>query len=792
MFKNNLKIALRNLKRHYTFTAINIAGLSLGMAAAIFAFLWVQNEFSFNTYHEQANNIYRINTDLQVSADNVWHWGATPLLLADAAKNEMPEVISAASLYQNPWQSFTLKNKAKTLSTKKHAYVSESWFDMFDHQFIDGSSEGFQEQLHSIIFTRHFAEKLFGRTEVVGESFQVDSMEFVVQAVIENHPSNSGFTFELLLPISYYLSIPSNKENETWSSYNTTNFLLLPQGIDAKSIGEKLTGIVQKYDEQRNFTLTAQPLADVYFDEERSQVKMLIGNKKAAYTFGIIGFIILFLACVNYVSLTTAQAGNRTKEVGVRKIIGAGGAQVFQLLFTESLVITVVSLVTALGIVKLTMPLFNQFTEKVFQLNPTSTGIWMICGGTLLATLLMSGIYPAFFLTGFSPNQFLKGQHFFKMKNTGFRKSLVVVQFVVTVVLLIGAIVMLQQQEYIRQKDLGFDRSHVFEFQLPWSDRREANVVAIKQALGNSPSVLATSASNSTIINMKSTHSGSLDWDGKPEDFVPTVSQMSVDTDLADLIQLPLVEGRWFEPNSLTDLNNVLLNETAVQLFNLPEPVVGQKFHFHGNEGKVVGIVKDFNYLSLRQKIEPLVLYINPPANGNIMVKTSEGNVATAIAAAEKAWATHYPSQPFEYQFLDERFDKLYKSEQKNAALFQVLAGLAIFISCLGLFGLAVFSTQQRTKEIGIRKVLGASTTGLVILLSEEFIKLICIALIIATPIAWYFMNGWLDSFAYRINIQWWIFLVTGIVAIGIGLLTVGFNSLKAALSNPVKAIKEE
>jgi putative ABC transport system permease protein len=792
MLSNNLKIALRNLQRHRTFTVINIVGLSLGMSAAIFTFLWVQNEFSYNTYHQQVKDIYRINADMRVSADDVWYWASTPLPLVDAAEKEMPEVISGASLLDNPWQPFILQHKATLLSTKAYAYVSKNWFDMFDHQFIEGSAEGFQEQLQVAILTEGFAEKLFGKTDVVGESFQKDSVQFTVQAVIENLPANAGFTYEILLPMSYYLSKPANRENETWTNYNAANFLTLRAGTNLKIIGEKLSVIAKQHNDRNDYFFTVQPLVNVYFDTQRTQNKMRTGNKQTAYTFAFIGFIILFLACVNYVSLTTAQAGSRTKEVGVRKIIGAGESQIFRLIFSESLVTTFISLVAALALVQLLMPLFNQFTENTFRLNPAHPAIWMICGSILLATLLLSGIYPALFLTGFSPGNFLKGQSLLKMKDTHFRKGLVVVQFALTVALLIGAIVIFQQQDYIRKKDLGFDRSHVFAFQLPNSNRREANVKAIKDVLQQEPGILATAASNSSIIDMDGSHSGTLNWDGKPEDFVPTVAQMSVDASFGELMQLPLADGRWFESNNLSDLNNVVLNETAVRLFQLPEPVVGQKFQFQGRAGKVVGIVKDFNYLSLRQKIEPLVLYIHPPANGYFMVKTSAGQASAAIAASGEVWAKHYPNQPFEYHFLDESFDNLYKSEQKSAGLFQVLAGLAIFISCLGLFGLAVFATAQRTKEIGVRKVLGASVPSLVGLLSMDFLKLVLFSFFIAFPTAWYFMEKWLQGFAYRVPLHWWVFALAGLLAIVIAFITISFQSVQAALANPVKALKSE
>lgn len=409
-----------------------------------------------------------------------------------------------------------------------------------------------------------------------------------------------------------------------------------------------------------------------------------------------------------------------------------------------------------------------------------------------MGTLLLSGIYPALFLTNFSPSNFLQGTNFLKMKNTTFRKSLVVVQFAMTIGLIIGAMVLFQQHNFIQQKDLGYNKSLVFEFQVPYSKERQSKVKAIRQTLATSPTILGTTATNGSIIDMKSTTSGSLDWDGKPEDFVPTVSQYSVDADFGALMQLGLADGRWYLPNNASDVKNVLVNETAVKQLDLPKPVVGQIIEFQGAERKIIGVVKDFHYRNLRETIQPIVLYNQAPSQGNIIVRTNEGQVTEALAATRAAWTTQNPSLPFEYHFLDDTFDQLYKSEQKNVGLFQLLAGLAVFISCLGLFGLAVFSTEQRNKEIGIRKVLGASVMGIIGLLSKDFLKLIIVALIIACPITYWAMEIWLTNYAYRIDIPVSVFVLAGILTISVALFTVGAQSMKAAVENPIKALRSE
>jgi len=353
--------------------------------------------------------------------------------------------------------------------------------------------------------------------------------------------------------------------------------------------------------------------------------------------------------------------------------------------------------------------------------------------------------------------------------------------------------VIFQQRTYIQQKELGYDKSHVFEMVIPYTKKRIQIIKGIQHSLATSTNILGTTTANGSIINMKSGTNRPLEWEGKPEgEFRPMVGQFSIDANFGDLMGLTLLDGRWLLPNSGADDYNVVLNETAIKKFGIPEPVVGRRFKFHQTEGQIVGIVKDFHYKSLYEPIAPLVLYTNAWAHGNILVKTEKGKVTEAIAAAKKAWETHNLNKPFDYQFMDDSFDQLYKSEQKNAQLFQLLAGLAIFISCLGLFGLAVFATEQRTKEIGIRKVLGASVAGIIGLLSKDFLKLILIALLVACPLAYYLMEEWLTNYVYRIDISIGVFIVAGALTIGIALLTVGMQSLKAAIANPVKALRSE
>ncbi|MFK7982197.1 MAG: ABC transporter permease [Saprospiraceae bacterium] len=793
MFQNNLKIAFRSLLRRRTFTAINITGLTLGMVAAIFAFLWAQNEMNFDNYHQNVENIYRVNNNWKFEDGTDWKMAQTPFPIVEVIKNEVPGVLKTATLLENRWRPFTLKKGGLKLKGKRYTYVNQDWFDVFEHQFLSGSPEGFEANIHHAIITRDFAEKLLGESYVVGESFLIDTTEFIVQAVIENHPANSSFSYEMILPMSYYLSIPQNRSDVSWNNANNLTFVKLFPKANPTDFGKNLTLAVNTKIENEEQTYTLQPLTSVHFDESRSSEAMLTGNSQMVYIIGFIGLLILFLAGINYVSLTTAQAGMRTKDVGVRKIIGAEGKQIFQLFFAESLITTAISLIIAASLVQLGMPFFNGFAEKTFQLDLSNPTILTVLGGTLILTILLSGIYPAMFLTKFSPNNFLKGENILKIKNTTFRKGLVVTQFAITVGLIIIAMILFQQQDYIRKKELGYNKSHVFEFSMAYNKERQNTLKAMQQTLAAAPAVLHTATSNGSIIDMKSsTSTRNFDWKGKPEGSDLRVGQFSVDANYQELMELKIVDGRWFLPDNQSDLNNILINETAIKQFQIKAPIIGQNIHFQGTDGQIVGIVKDFHYRNMREKIKPLVFYNNQWSHSTLLVRTTEEQVAEALAVAKKAWTTHHPELPFEYRFMDDSFDQLYRSDQKNAQLFQLLAGLAIFISALGLFGLAVFSTEQRAKEIGIRKVLGASVAGIVGLLSKDFLKLIGIALLLACPLAYYLMEEWLTNYAYRIDIGAGVFLIAGVLTIGVALLTVGMQSMKAAIANPVKTLRSE
>ena len=796
MLKNHIKIAFRSLMGSRLFTILNIAGLTGGMVAAVFILLWVQNELSFDTYHKKSQQIYRVITHNQISKQETWHWSSTPLLLAPATKN-LPEIQSVVRRINS--SSISLKIGDKKLTGKNVAFVDSNWFDVFDYKFIDGSASDFKSGIRNITMTESKAVELFGKSNVAGNIIHVDTLDYNIAGVYQDNPSNSSSQHDFILPLSAYLSNPDNFRNDSsWEQFNYQTFLLLRSDANPKKLGQKLTSIISnaKRDDKGNpskdIVLEAEPLADIHFDNIQIGSSEEKGDRKTIYIFLGLALVILFVACINYVNLTTARASVRSKEVGVKKLLGAKHSHLFGQFMTESVLTCLTAFALSLFLIYFLMPSFNNLTGKVFVLSLANFSLWYVLLGTTFSAIILTGVYPSLLLSSFQPFEILRGNNILGSSNSGFRKGLVVVQFTISVVFLISTFTVYQQMKFIRNKNLGYDRSHTLTFNAPWNTNPKVEAKTIKSRLLGESSIADVTVSSQNIVEIYSSHSGSLDWNGRPEDFQPTVSQIGVEANFQKLFGIKMADGRWFAENSIADQNNVILNETAVKKLNLHKPVINQRFHFQGKKGVVVGVVKDFHYKSLREKIEPLVLFQNEGWGRGIYVKTLPGKEAQAIKAVEKVWAQMVPDYPLEYKFLDETFDHLYRTEQRTATLFNTFTIVALLISCLGLFGLATFTAERRIKEIGIRKVLGASVTAIVSLLSTDFMVLVLISIIIASPISWYFMNNWLEGFEYRIYLNWNIFALAGITAIIIALFTISYQSIKAALINPVKSLKSE
>jgi putative ABC transport system permease protein len=801
-----LKSTIRNLLKHKSGGIINILGLSIGMAAAVLIFMWVQNEMNFDNYHPAKNNIYHLAVKKESSNDK---FAGTPLVLADEIKKQVPDIDKACRLiveYDAYAPKLGINNNF--FKEKNVAYIDKEWFDVFHYDFVAGNNYGFGNNRNSIILTESVAKKYYGNSNPVGQVIHIDSTGFQVTAVIKDNPPNSSFQFNVLLPIeSYFKNNPG--EQTAWLRFRDQTFVKLRNGMTAKTAGQKINSIflkeeqlkmiLEQGDKKDTLVSVFTPIRDFHFMDNASFSKFSQNDKKTVYIFSILGFLLLTIACINYVNLTTARASKRSKEVSIKKIIGADRKSLFTQFLFESIFTGIIALLITLLLVKLSLPAFNRFTEKNFSFSLFSGELWKVAGSTLLVAILLTGIYPAILLSSFKPLNMLRGLNILTVKNTSLRKILVTSQFTIAIVLMICTVVILKQLNYMHNNNEGYNRSQIFSFSIPsswYKSHPDADKNSFKNTLKNElksyASIKNITAANDAIQNLQMGLGGSINWVGKQKDNDPVAYPLSVDPDFNKIFNLELKEGRWFREDEATGKKSYILNETTVNELGLQKPYIGQFFSFSGDTGQIIGIVKDFHFHDYRQKIGITVLYSDPDFKGTLFIQANTSNIKQAIASAESTWKKFFPQELFEYTFMDEGFAQMYKADIKTSRLVGTFSGIAIFLCCLGLLGLVSFIAEQKTKEIGIRKILGASVANITTLLSKDFIIMVLIAVAIASPIAWWAMNKWLEEFVYRIHIAWWMFAGAGLLALLIAVSTISFQAIKAAIANPAKALRTE
>lgn len=796
MFKNYFKTGWRNLLKNKTISIINITGLSVGMAAAIFILLWVQNELSFDNYHPASKRIYQIAFSDKAGNNK---WDGSPLLLAEAAKQKIPGIQKATKFLPALRDNPVLNINNEFYKEKNAVFVDSNWFSFFYYDYVEGNANAFNKNPNSIILTQSLAKKYYGKKEAVGRTILIDSINYKVQAVIKDNPSNSSFQFNIFFPLQTHLPNAEAVKNESsWYSFTYTTFIQLNPNTTIKQVSNQLAQLlkIEKNNEETFVSLIA--LKNIHFETGFGDLRILRQDKKVVIIFAVLGLLLLLIACINYVNLSTARASLRTKEVSIKKIMGASRTTLFRQFIAESFLTSFIALFITLVIIQIALPLFNTFTEKNFIFSLSSRNIWIVLAGTFVTTILLTSIYPALLLSSFKPLNMLRGLNVLKVKNTTLRKTLVISQFTIAAALMISTIVIFKQLNFIQKQNEGYNRSQIFSVPLPgkWFNNHKATnkeqmLTTFKQELVANTGIENATVTSGSVINIMMSMSEVVDWDGRAPDFNPMVSIMSVDADFRKIFQLQLKEGRWFQPNGIQDKHNYILNETAIETFGLQSPYIGKRLTFANDTGQIIGIIKDFHYRSLHEKVGPIIL-LNNQFGSTLFIKTAADKTTHAVQATETAWKKFFPQEPFEYDFLDEAFAQLYRSDIKTSTLIGLFSCIAIIISCLGLFGLAAFTAEQRIKEIGIRKVLGATVTNITALLSRDFIKLVMIAFVIASPLAWLAMNTWLENFAYRINISWWVFALAGLTAVLIALLTVSFQAIKAAIANPAKSLRKE
>jgi ABC-type antimicrobial peptide transport system permease subunit len=791
MFKNYFKTAWRNITRNKAFSVINILGLVLGLTCSLLIFLWIKDEFSVDAFHKNGKELYQVY-ERQTYDGKIDASYFTQGLLAQELKKQIPEIqyasafdYAAAPGTQNTFEAGDKINKMTGM------FAGADFFSMFSFHLLQGSVKQALSEPSEIAISRKMADNFFGSPEkAIGKTIQFENKESLqVTAVFENVPVNSSLQFDFLR--SWTDFIKQNSWVNNWGNTDPQTFIQLRKDTDVAKVEAKIKDFIYNYQPKTKGLLTQlalQPFTQRYLYSNFKDGHIDGGRIEYVHLFSIIAIFILLIACINFMNLATARSSKRAKEVGIRKVVGAKRSSLIGQFIGESVLFTFISIVIALVLTSLLLPTFNNLTGKHLVLPIHQPFFYVIIVSLLLLTGLVAGSYPAFFLSSLNPVRVLKGKLQIGRANTFFRKGLVVIQFALSIIIIIATIVIYEQMKYVQAKNLGYNRENLIYMLI------EGNLInkydVFKQETKSNTAILNISKMEESPTGIEH-HTNSISWPGKSPNLNVPFADVVVGYDFVKTMKLNLVAGRDFS-KAFNDSTHFLLNETAVEKIGLKDPI-GKTITWGRHDGTIVGVIKDFHFNSLHTPIEPLIIRLDENWTwGTILVRIKAGQTKRALSDLEKICKDINPKFPFTYQFSDLQYAKLYKSEQVVSRLSNYFAFLAIFISCLGLFGLAMFTAEQRNKEIGIRKVLGASSKNIVALLSSNFLKPVFISLVIAFPVAWLVAQKWLQGFAYRIHISWWIFLISGIVAILIALITVSYQAIKAAIANPVKSLRTE
>lgn len=788
---NHFKIALRHLRKSKLYSFINITGLSTSLAVSILLLLWVNDELSYDRFNTNAAQLYRLSPKItNGSSTSVWDNTSAPI--AVFAKNELPEVHDACRMIDNWGMSFFIYN-GKKINEWRNKFVDPSFFTMFTYPLIEGNPQHPFTDAYSIILSESIARTIFGNKDPMGEVLTGnDKKPYHITGVMKDIPENSSIKFNIAfnfqqLEKEYDTTKYWKTLNNSWGQFDFDTYLQLQPNTNPAYTEQRLTAIHRRNENDdftKHLSYVLNPLAKLHlYTLEGKEQGMLIVK-----IFFLVAIIVLIIACINYVNLITARAIQRSKEISLRKIIGAGKSSLFFQFLSESLVIFLISLALATGLIFLAMPLFNDIADKNISFKPWAPEVLAVYGLTLLATLLLAGIYPAITLSSFKPLEALKGRLSGIGSKGNFRKVLVVVQFCFSIMLITSTIIIGKQLRYIREMHLGYDKENVFTF---WMQDINNHYEAAKAELLKQPGIIGVTESGVDIIDA---HSGTVDvyWDGKrPDQQAFNIGLLPVEKNFLEVMGIQLVEGKGFT-GTKADSTNFIVNETAIKEAGISEPAVGKRLTMHGVKGVIAGVAKDFHFQNMRTQIRPMVIYYSTDWRGKMYVRTTGKDASKALAAADRIWKKYNPDYNFVYNFLDTEFNDQYKSDIHVGQLFNCFAGLAILISCLGLFGLVTYTAESKVKEISVRKVLGAGVPQIVTLLSKDFLALVAIAAAIAFPLAWYGLSSYLQGYAYRTGISWWVFAAAGAITLFIAIITVSFKCIQAALANPVKSLRSE
>ena len=795
MFRHNLLISFRNIKRYKGSFLLNLTGLSTGLACAILIYLWVTDELAIDRFHENGERLYQVMKNANEGDNTVHTFEVTPALMAQTMVEDLPEVESSTSVIK---RDYGVASTKKEHLKAQHQFVSKDFFNVFSFNLIAGDKDKIFKDRNHVLLTDKMALKLFNTTkDVIGKTFEwewwdVFNGTYTVGGIVETPPSNSTMQFDILF--AHDLWLERNKNDSYWGSNNANTYIVLRTGTNPVAFGEKVKDYSrQKYEElhgkeglQYEGEVLIQRYSDHYLYNKFENGVQAGGKIQYVKLFSIVGIFILVIACINFMNLSTAQASRRAKEVGIKKSIGARRSALIIQYMAESTLITFASLLIAILIVYLLLPQFRSITGKELSLH-LDTNLILAVATITLATGIFSGSYPALYLSGFNPVSILKGLLKTSWGDSWVRKGLVVFQFFLSMLLIVSVVLIYQQIQFIQNKNLGFNKDNIIRITNEGKLRKDPETFL--NEVRKIPGVVYAAGMSGDLVGSHG-GGGGIEWEGKDPNKGIEFSGLYAGNDLIEMLGLQMVDGKPFSSAATPGIKKVIFNETAIAMMRLKDPV-GKKVKMWGEEREIVGVVKDFHYESLYENVGPLFVR-HEDINRSTMIKVKTGMERETLQRIEKFYKEYNNEQPFEYQFVDQDFQTLYSAETRVSILSRYFAGIAILISCLGLFGLTAFTAERRAREIGIRKILGLGEAGIIFLLSKDFTTIVLIAIGLSIPVSYYIGQKWLDAFAYHVDLQWWYFLGPAAAGLTIAWLTIGIQTIKAANVNPAKTLRSE
>ena len=792
MFRHNLLLTYRNFKRFKSSFLINLIGLSTGLATTFLIYLWVNDELNFDKFHEKDRQLFQIMTN-HFNGDEIVTRGDGPGLLEEAMTAEMPEVEYAASSSRIEYD-FSLSVENNRFNAAGH-FVSRNYFNAFSYDLIQGDKSLVLADKNAIVLSEKMAMNLFGTTQNIrGKIVEWQSSYLgrkatpvTVTGIFKDLPANSSDQFDFVLSYDFYKDMRG--ESIHWGNHNAITYLILKEGTDVKQFNEKIARFTKEKIKNPNYTLFVQRYSEKYLHGRYENGNVAGGRIEYVRLFSIIALFILIIACINFMNLSTARSSRRIKEVGIKKAVGARRRTLIFQYLGESLLISFLSLITALTAVILFLPRFNEITGKHLTLDITA-GTLLSALAITLVTGLIAGSYPALYLSAFNPTVVLKGKINGSLGEFWARKGLVVFQLTLSVILTVSVLVVFKQVAFIQTKNLGYSKDNIIYFKN--EGRAAENLDTFLSEVNDIPGVQHASGMWGSIVGMPAFTTGWFDWEGRDHDKIVRFEHLGIYYDMIEMLDIEMKEGRAFSPAFNTDSSKIIFNEAGIEIMGLKDPI-GKVFNLWGKNMEIVGVAKNFHFKSLHENVKPLFIRLITPEDAEkIMIKIEAGLEKKTLERIQKFYKAYNPGYPFEYQFLDQEYQAQYEAEKRVATLTRYFAGFAMLISCLGLFGLSAFTAERRLREIGIRKILGSSFFGIIYLLSSDFTKMVLAAIIIALPLSYLLAKNWLDNFAYRVALEWWFFVGAGLLALLITWLTVGIQTVKAAKINPSECLKDE